>query len=306
MKEYAVRTEQLQKKYKSQTALNNVSIHIERGAIYGLIGRNGAGKTTMMKMITGMACPTSGDIYLYGENLKENSQNLTRMGNLIENPGLYPNMTAFENMRLQAVAMGVYKKERILELLQMVGLEGVGTKKVKNYSMGMKQRLGIGIALIGSPDMLVLDEPINGLDPQGIIEIRELILNLNQKKHMTILISSHILDELARVATNYGIINSGKLLMELTQEELSEKCAEKIEIVTMDTARAGVVLDSMGISDYKVLDQKTLEAYSCVDRSAEINKRMITEGIPIQSIQIKSDTLQEFFLKATTEQKRGE
>lgn len=301
MKEYAVRTEQLQKAYKSQIAVDGVCMHVEKGAIYGLIGRNGAGKTTLMKLITGMANPTEGDIYLYGDDVKVNRRNQTRMGNLIENPGLYPNMTAFDNMRLQAVAMGVYQKDKIFDLLQLVGLGNVGNKKVKNYSMGMKQRLGIGIALIGSPDMLILDEPINGLDPQGIIEIRELLQKLNQTKKMTILISSHILDELSRVATHYGIINSGKLLMELTREELEAKSAEKVEIVTSETAGAVVVLEKLGILDYTVVDAKTIEAFSCIDRSAEINTAMISGGVSVQSIQIKSDTLQDFFLKATAE-----
>lgn len=299
MKEYAVRTEQLQKVYKSQKAVDGVCMHVEKGAIYGLIGRNGAGKTTLMKLITGMANPTEGDIYLYGDDVKMSRKNQTRMGSLIENPGLYPNMSAFDNMRLQAVAMGVYQKDKILDLLQLVGLGNVGNKKVKNYSMGMKQRLGIGIALIGSPDMLILDEPINGLDPQGIIEIRELIQKLNQTKKMTILISSHILDELSRVATQYGIINSGKLLMELTRAELEAKSAEKVEIVTPETAGAAVVLDKMGILDYTVVDSHTIEAFFCIDRSAEINTAMISNGISVQSIQIKSDTLQDFFLKAT-------
>ncbi len=303
--EYAVRTEQLQKAYKNQKVLDHVCMHVEKGAIYGLIGRNGAGKTTLMKMITGMAYPTAGDIYLFGENTKTDQKNQMRLGNLIENPGLYPGMTAFENMRLQAVAMGVYRKETVYDLLDLVGLGDVGGKKVKNFSMGMKQRLGIGIALIGSPDMLILDEPINGLDPQGIIEIRELLMKLNRTKNMTVIISSHILDELSRVATKYGIINSGELMMELTEEELREKCAEKVEIITTDVAHAEVVLESMGIRDFRVVDSRTIEAYSCVDRSAEINTKMVMEGVLIQSIQIKSDTLQEFFLKATSGQKEG-
>lgn len=304
MKEYAVKTEQLQKMYKQQKALNGVSIHIEKGAIYGLIGRNGAGKTTLMKMITGLAYPTEGEVYLYGENVTTDSRNRTRLGNLIENPGLYPQMTAFDNMRLQATAMGVYRKERIMELLDLVGLANVEGKKVRNYSMGMKQRLGIAMALLGSPDMLILDEPINGLDPQGIIEVRELLTRLNQERNMTILISSHILDELSRIATHYGIINSGSLIMELTAEELHAKCAEKIELVTSDNAKAGVVLEGMGITDYQVVDDKTIHVFSNVDKSMEINQKMITSNVPVLSIQVKTDSLEEFFLKATAIDRR--
>lgn len=301
MKEYAVRTEHLQKMYKNQKALDSVSIHIEKGSIYGLIGKNGAGKTTLMKMITGIAYPTDGDIFLFEQDIKVNRHNVTRLGNLIEMPGLYPNMCAFDNMRLQAIAMGVYNKKRIQELLELVGIAFAGKKKVKNYSMGMKLRLGIAMALIGSPDMLILDEPINGLDPQGIIEVRELLLKLCHENNLTILISSHILDELSKIATHYGIINSGNLIMEITAKELKEKCAEKLEIITGDTAKAGTALEAMGITDYTVMDTKTIHVFSHIDKGMEINQKLILSNVPVSSIRIKSDSLEEFFLKTTSE-----
>lgn len=223
--EYAVETNCLTKKFHHHVAVSQINMHVKRGEIYGFIGRNGAGKTTCMKMLCGLSTQTDGEIRLFGKQGAETKAYMERIGNLIENPGLYPNMTGYENLKCKCIAMGIYKKGYIEEILKQVGLENDRKKKVKNYSLGMKQRLGIGMALVGEPDLLILDEPINGLDPQGIAEIRDTLKRLNQKKEITILISSHILEELYKVADTFGIINQGELILELSKEELEKGAA---------------------------------------------------------------------------------
>lgn len=202
--EYLLTTNAVTKQYGKQKAVNAVNIHIPQGAIYGLIGRNGAGKTTLLRMISGLAAPTEGDISLFGMTGREMNDSMSRIGSLIETPGTYPNLSAFDNLKLKCLAMGIRKKNAIPELLETVGLRNAGKKKVKNFSLGMKQRLGIALALVGNPDLVILDEPINGLDPQGIAEVRETIFRLNKEKRITFMISSHILEELSKIATDYG------------------------------------------------------------------------------------------------------
>lgn len=292
MNNYYLQTNMLSKKYGQNYAVNKVSLHVKQGDIYGLIGPNGAGKTTLMKMIGGFATPTEGEIHLFSEDDRQR-----RIGSLIENPGLYGNMNAYENMKLKAVAMGVYNKGSILEILDFVGLSGDMKKKTGRYSLGMKQRLGIGLALIGHPDFLILDEPINGLDPQGITEIRELILKLNREQNMTILISSHILEELGKVATVFGIIAKGELVMELSQEELRNKCEERVEIVSSDSGAVVTVLESMGIMKYSAQSADTIYAYGCAKRVGEITKQLVNRGISIHQIRTAGTSLEEFFLQ---------
>ena len=211
--ETILKTNLLTKQFKKQKAVDGVSLQIERGAIYGLIGRNGAGKTTFLRMVAGLARPTSGEIELMGIPSTEKSirSAFERVGCLIEQPGIYNNLSAFENCKLKAMCCGVYSKEYVEEKLALVGLSDVGKKTVGNFSLGMKQRLGIALAMIGEPDLLILDEPINGLDPQGIIEVRDIIQTINRERNITILISSHILEELSKIATHYGIIHNGRL-----------------------------------------------------------------------------------------------
>lgn len=292
MNNYYLQTTMLSKKYGQNYAVNKVNLHVKQGDIYGLIGPNGAGKTTLMKMIGGFATPTEGEIHLFSEDDRQR-----RIGSLIENPGLYGNMNAYENMKLKAVAMGVYNKESILEILDFVGLSGDMKKKTGRYSLGMKQRLGIGLALIGHPDFLILDEPINGLDPQGITEIRELILKLNREQNMTILISSHILEELGKVATVFGMIAKGELVMELSQEELRNKCEERVEIVSSDSGAVVTVLESMGIMKYSAQSADTIYAYGCAERVDEITKQLVNRGISIHQIRTAGTSLEEFFLQ---------
>lgn len=299
MKENVLETSRLTKSYGSQKAVNNITMQMERGAIYGLIGKNGAGKTTFMKLISGLANPTEGEIRLFGKEGNSVAVDQKRIGLLIENPGIYGNMTAFENLKLKAIGMGIYQKEKVNEILNLVGLASAGKKKAKQFSLGMKQRLGIGLALIGSPDLLILDEPINGLDPQGIIEVRKLIERLNREQKMTVLISSHILEELYKIVTHVGIIDHGELLLQMTKEELEARCAKKVEIVTTDTGRAAVVLEQLGITQYTVVDARTIYAYECQNRIQEMNAALVKSDIPVLEMRNQSEDLEEFFLKVT-------
>lgn len=215
-------TRHLTKQYKDISAVSDASIHVQQGGIYGLIGKNGAGKTTLLKLVSGLIRPTGGSVVFRPE---ETDGGECRIGALIEAPGFYPNMTGYENIKAQSLCLGLrYTKKQTEDLLDLVGLLGAKDRKAKTYSLGMKQRLGIALSLTGDPELLVLDEPINGLDPEGIIEIRNIVRKLNTEKNMTIIVSSHILDELAKIATHFCIIHSGKILMEKPREEFLEDC----------------------------------------------------------------------------------
>lgn len=264
--DYVLTTNALTKCYKKSKALNNLCMHVPKGAIYGFIGKNGAGKTTLIRMICGLAKPTEGSYTLYGTSSTENEIQQTRrhIGAVVETPALSLDMTAEENMRQQYRILGMTSFDGIGEVLKFVGLENAGRKKVKAFSLGMKQRLGIAMALAGEPDFLVLDEPTNGLDPQGIIELRELILKLNHEKGITFLISSHILDELARVATHYGIIDQGRMVKEFSAKDLEKECGNYLQIkATVEKTEELIhILEEKGIA-YEIISakEKRLEEY---------------------------------------------
>lgn len=236
---------------------------------------------------------------MFGCRGRELKQIRSRVGCLIEGPGLYGNMTARDNMKMKCLLLGVQKKGYIEELLEVVGLKDVGKKHVKRYSLGMKQRLGIAMALIGEPDLLVLDEPINGLDPQGIAEVRETILRLNKERNMTILISSHILEELSKIATDYGIIHQGTLLQEITDEELRERCSERLEITLSSPELAIPVLDRLGIRRYKVMDKEHIYVFERLDESARLNMEFAKAGIPVKGLAVTNEELETYFLNLT-------
>ena len=299
MNDYLLQTVCLTKIYGKQKAVDSLSLNVKKGAIYGLIGRNGAGKTTFMKMISGLAAPTSGEIRLFGDDATRVYTQQHRVGALIEAPGIYGDMTAFDNMRMKAIAMGVYNRDKINELLDLVGLLETRGKRAGKFSLGMKQRLGIAMSMIGTPDMLVLDEPINGLDPQGIIEIRGVIAKLSREYGITIIISSHILDELSRIATHYAIINEGRLIQELSKEELLDKCSECIEIKSDSVKEICIALEEMGCGDYEVCDGVTIRVNNCCDRLGEINIELARRGIVINGISLKQESLQDFFVNIT-------
>lgn len=299
MNEYLLSTYNLTKQFGHKKAVDQVSIHIKRGAIYGFIGRNGAGKTTFLKMISGLAQPTSGEIEMFGYRGKELKNVRSRVSCLIESPGLYGNMSAYDNLLVKCKLFGISGKTYIPEILRTVGLSDTGKKKVKHFSLGMKQRLGIGLALIGEPDLLVLDEPINGLDPQGIAEVRDTIIQLQEERNMTILISSHILEELSKIATHYGIIHNGSLLQELTREELWKRCSERIEIILDDPQKAIPVLDKMGFVNYQAVDKERIYIYERLFESAAVNMELAKAGISVKGIGITSEELESYFLNLT-------
>ena len=300
MNDYILKTNGITKTYGTTKALDKINMKIKRGVIYGLIGRNGAGKTTLLKIISGLTFSTEGEVLLFGEKTNEKNDLLERVGVLIEAPGLYPNLTARENMKLKCIAYGINKKGYIEKILEQVGLENTGRKAVKKFSLGMKQRLGIALALVGEPDLLLLDEPINGLDPQGIIEIRDVLLRLSKEKNITIIISSHILEELSKIVTRIGIINDGKLIEEIDKKELLEKTKDKLEIVTSQIEVAVTVLEEkLNILNLKVIDNKTIYVYEKIDESGAINNELLKAGIEVDSIYVNRESLEEYFINLT-------
>ncbi len=299
MSEYLLSTNGLTKKFGSHKAVNHVNLHVKKGAIYGFIGRNGAGKTTCLRMISGLAKPTYGEIEMFGYKNEELKQVRSRISCLIEAPGIYGNMSAYENLAIKCKLFGIRDKRYIENILDTVGLSDTGKKKTKHFSLGMKQRLGIGLALVGEPDLLILDEPINGLDPQGIAEIRDMLLKLKEEQNMTIIISSHILEELSKIATHYGIIHNGSLIQELTREELMLRCSERMEIVLDNPKYALPILDRMGFTNYQVIDKNTIHVYERLEESAVVNMELANAGIPVKGIGITSEELENYFLNLT-------
>ena len=299
LSEILLETRNLSKHYGHHKAVDNVNMHIKKGAIYGFIGRNGAGKTTCLKMISGLSKPTYGEIEMFGYRGKELEKVRTRIGCLIEAPGLYGNMTAYENLNIKCKLLGIKQKGYIEDILDIIGLNNVEKKKTKHFSLGMKQRLGIGLALIGEPDLLILDEPINGLDPQGIAEIRDTIQRLQKERNMTICIASHILEELSKIATDYGIIHNGSLLQELTRDELMRRCSERMEITLEHPRQAVPILDSMGFVNYQVVDKEHIHVFERLNESAQLNMELAKAGIMIRGISIISEELESYFLNLT-------
>lgn len=298
MKKVVLKTYNITKKYGEQLAVDNVNMTIKKGDIYGFIGQNGAGKTTLIRLITGLIHKSGGEIELLGAN-EENELNKARtmVGSLIESPSLYTNMTAIENLEVSRLVRNIPGKKCIDEVLELVGLKDVEKKKVKNFSLGMRQRLGIANALMGNPKLLILDEPINGLDPMGIVEIRELLKKINKEKDMTILISSHILSELSELATTYGIISNGKLIEEITAKQLSKKCRQYIDLKVDNTARAVILLErELVISNYEVLEDSNIKVFSNLDNVGEVNSLLSRSGIIVESISVKGENLEEYFM----------
>ena len=294
--EIVLETNNLEKKYKDFRALNNANIHIEKGAIYGLVGKNGAGKTTLIRIICGLQEPTNGSYIIYG---KSNSTNdiisaRKRMGAIIETPSIYGEMTARDNLIEQYKLVGMPSFDDIDDLLKLVGLEKTGKKKAKNFSLGMKQRLGIAIAIANHPDFLILDEPINGLDPQGIIEIRELILKLNKERRITILISSHYLDELSKIATHYGFLDSGSIIQEITSEELMKKMEHKIILKVNDPKEFVKYFEQNNIS-YEVMDSKTINVYGKHNLSKLVSG-LSKKNLIADEIHEQEETLENYYI----------
>lgn len=283
--------------YNKRPVLGGVSLEVKKGEICGLLGPNGAGKTTLLGIITGLIRPDQGEIRLFGKDFAPSA--LRRVGCIIHRPGLYGNKSAAENLRLQGMLLGI-PEDRSEQLLALVGLSDAGTKKVGKFSMGMKQRLAIAMALMGSPDLLILDEPVNGLDTQGLYDMRRVLQTLNRENGVTILITSHMLDEVARLATNYAILRDGAL-RQFSSGEVREKSHRYAEIVTLDTAAAAVVLDAFvqGEDGYEVMPDGSFRLYHSLDRLPEINAALVKVGIGVQSLSLKAGTLADFYLDET-------
>lgn len=298
MSEDILMVENLTKEYKNIKALDNVNISLERGKIYGIIGENGAGKTTLIRMIAGLGEPTYGEIILFGNKEKEELKNQRkRIGYLIETPSLYLDMTAKGNMKLHRTIKGIPDMEMDEEILKLVGLESVYNKKAKDFSLGMKQRLGIAIALIGNPELLILDEPINGIDPSGIVEIRQLLRKLSEEKNITILISSHILNELYQLATNYIFIHKGRIKENITLKEIDEKCKKYILLNTDEPERMVYILENvLNTRNYKVMQDKSIRLYEYIDNRKELAKAFLENRILVTNISCESDSLEDYFM----------
>ena len=294
--EYVLETTGITKRYRGFTALNGLTMRIPKGAIYGFVGRNGAGKTTLIRLICGLQEPTDGSYTLYGVKNTEAGiiRSRRRMGAVVESPAIYLDMTAQENIRQQYRVLGLPSDDGIDALLHLVGLGDTGKKRAKHFSLGMRQRLGIAIALSGNPDFLVLDEPVNGLDPQGIIEMRELILKLNREHGITVLISSHILVELSRLATHYGFLDGGRMVKEMSAEELEMRCRKCVRIEVSDTKALSRVLDGMRV-EYRITDDTHADVYAEIPVT-ELVSALADENCIVKSLTEQDESLESFYM----------
>ncbi len=299
MRETILSTRNLTKKYGSTAALSNVSLEVKQGDIYGLVGKNGAGKTTLLRLISGQAFSSEGEISLFEQTSASGiNQGRKRIGSIIETPSFYANLTAEENLEYYRIQRGIPGKDCIEEALQEVGLTNTGKKKYKSFSLGMKQRLGLALALLNKPELLLLDEPINGLDPFGIVEIRNLLIRLNQEKNITILISSHILSELSSLVTSYGFIDKGVLVKQLSSEELSMECGRYIELKVDQTEAMTALLETkLRTANYKVTPDYSIHLFDYMNESYKVSELAVTNGIRLHSLTVKEIKLEDYFIQ---------
>lgn len=302
--EYVLQTNGLVKKFGKKAAVNGINISVRKGDIYGFIGKNGAGKTTLIRMVAGLAHPTQGTIQLFESDDLEVQRRKT--GTMIENPAVFPHMTAKQNLHYYCDLLGMDPKDKVDEMLQLVGLSDTDKKKAKNFSLGMKQRLAIAISLLGDPEFLMLDEPINGLDPTGIKEIRELILHLNQERKITILISSHILGELSKIANRYGVINNGVMVTEFTNEELEQRCSGTLEIKVDKAEEAKNIISGIIDQDaVSIIDSNTIHITKDFDKAGAINMELAKNGIIVNSSSVIGQDLEAYFLQLMEDANRN-
>ena len=299
MGEYVLRTKSIYKKYGKSFALDNINIEIKKGEIYGFIGQNGAGKTTLLRVVTGLTIPTKGTVELFGQSSEKGLvKSIKRVGAVVESPALFPNMSAYENLELHRLQKGIPDKKCIDRTLKLVGLENTGRKKVVNFSLGMKQRLGIAIALLSDPEFLILDEPTNGLDPMGIVELRQLIKRLNREREMTVLISSHILSELHQLATRYGIIHKGRLLEEISASELNQKCRQYLRIKVDNPSKGATVLEAeLNSTDFEIMPDGIIKLYSHLNDIQRVSLALTKNNLIIEHFSQAGDDLESYFAK---------
>lgn len=302
MNEVVLKTQNITKRYSGKVAVDNISMTIRKGDVYGLIGRNGAGKTTLARIITSLTFADSGEFELFGETAAGLSNARRRIGCVVETPALYPNLTAVQNLEYYRIMRGIPDRGIIQKALKTSGLTDTGKKKFKDFSLGMKQRLGLALALLNNPDFIILDEPINGLDPMGIVEMRETFKTLNQEHGITIMISSHILSELSLIATRYGIINGGKLIKELTNDELKEQCQRCISVLVDDAPKAAIIIESaLNTAKYKVISDKEIRIYDYLDNPSEVTFQLNTGGVRVSSLNEIGDNLEDYFISLVGE-----
>ena len=287
------------KSYQKNSVLKDINIQLKKGKIYGFIGKNGAGKTTTMKIIAGLSFPDQGVVSVMGVSNKKELERIRRnIGCIIENPALYPEMTAQENLKALCILYGLDWKNRVGQILELVGLTDTGSKKVKHFSLGMRQRLGIGMALINNPTLLILDEPINGLDPDGIVEVRELIKKINEDRKVTILISSHILSEIYMMVDNYILINKGIIIEQLSQRELEDQCQKYVLIKNgNEQAIKEVLREKLKTENFKIMQDGSFRIYDYTENVFEIMKAFNGTAIDINGISVAKDSLEEYFFK---------
>ncbi|MDE6898464.1 MAG: ATP-binding cassette domain-containing protein [Lawsonibacter sp.] len=292
-----IQTRGLSKRYKDRWAVNRLELVVEQGDIYGFIGQNGAGKSTTLKLLCGLARPTQGEALIFGKPVRD-SVARRRVGALIEQPGLYPDLSGRENLRLYAALLGLDNPERqVGEILKTVGLSPKGKKPVRHYSMGMKQRLGVALALLGGPDLLLLDEPINGLDPEGIREMRELLLGLNRERGLTILVSSHILGELSKIATRYGIIQQGRMVEQITAAELEQKCTDYLHLRPSQPEMAAALLErKLHLKRWEMRPEGEIRIYEAADTRA-VGQVLAQAGIAVEEMGLHRQDLEGYFLE---------
>lgn len=300
-----LKTYNLTKEFKNFIAVQNLNMNIKRGEIYGFLGENGAGKTTTIRMIMGLMKRTSGEIELFSEKYSEKNRDvLKRIGSMIEYPGFYPNLTAGENLEIHRRMMGIHDKGSVINALKVTGIADVKDKKVKEFSLGMKQRLGISRAVLHHPEFLILDEPTNGLDPRGIKEIRELILDLNKTEGITFLISTHILSEIQQMATKIGIINKGIMLEEIDYDKLQKRNRQYINLQVSDDRRAVILLEEkLNLHDYEICERNNIRIYERLNNVSEVNKILVSNNIEVNEICLKTDNLEDYFLKLIGKEK---
>lgn len=304
MMEYVIETKQVTKAYGSFLALDHVDIHVRKGSIYGLIGDNGAGKSTLLKLLAGHSFTTAGEIRLFGKyEEKELENSRKKMGCMIEQPGFFPNMTVEQTLNYYCIQKGMPDTKKVEELLKLTGIAEKGKSKCKNLSLGQKQRLGLAIAMMGEPQLLILDEPINGLDPSGIIEFRNLLLRLNEEMNITIVLSSHILSELQQIATIYGFLSKGILIEETTSQAILEKCSDCIEIAVSDVERYSVLLEKEFPNEsYKVLTENNIRIHKPQNQAADYGKLASDHGVYITGMQTIQSSLEDYYMEL---KKRG-
>lgn len=298
LSEIILQTRNITKKYKNFLAVNNLNCFLRKGDIYGLVGKNGAGKTTLLKMITGLTVPTSGETELFGESTEGGlNRARARTGCIIEAPSFYPYLSAAQNLEYCRIQKGIPGNKCVEESLKFVGLSGTGKKKFKNFSMGMKQRLGLAFAIMAKPDLLILDEPINGLDPMGIAEFRDIIGRLNREFNTTILISSHILGELSQIATIYGFIDHGSLIEQVSAKELTEKCKSRLTVRVDDTAKATAVLEGkLSCIDYEVVGDGRINIGKYLDQPEAVNSTLVQNGVKVSELTVSGLSLEQYFI----------